>query len=148
RNLWVASGDDVRRFGVKTAADASSILGATLVVAGVLEHHGEQVRLTLRLIDPVHGRDLDSRSIRGQASHLEDFSALTAHELAALVGVSPAPLGAAGTRKSGSAYENYLAGQGSLHTFEGPPAVASAISSFQKALEMDPSFSQAVSGLA
>jgi serine/threonine-protein kinase len=51
-------------------------------------------------------------------------------------------------KRAAGAFQYFLDGEGNLHRFDGPRSITEAIRSFEHAIQLDPTFSEAIAGLA
>ena len=140
-------GDAARQY---TAARMSS--GATHTLRGNVRRDPKTVSWAAVLVETREGRELDRVELtlpRGDAARLETEPA---RQVAKMLGVSwPASAGkllASGNTKVGKAQEYCLEARGYLQRPGSIDSVDRAVSRFQEAIEQDPSYGQAHSGLA
>ena len=132
---------------IRTIADS---LGVETVLEGSVRRSGDEVRITVQLIDAEHGfhlwsneydRDLDDVF----ATQDEIASAVTAALIPRLK-AEDAPITRGGT-KNVAAYDEYLKGREKWRT-RNVELLHESIDHFRSAVEMDPEFALAWSGLA
>jgi tetratricopeptide (TPR) repeat protein/TolB-like protein len=131
----------------RVAAD----LGASFLVDGSVEPAGDQLLITVRLVTP-DGRVVWGDSYNGRAAdslHLRDM--VTTGAVASVrdkVGGKPlTQLPSPGTSNA-AALTAYWEGRSMLDRATSPERVLSAISSFQRAVALDPAFALGYAGLA
>lgn len=150
-SLWVVPISDVRQRHVASVGDARREFGVTLVVTGGMVREGDNVRLTLNLVDAKTLRQLRSFVIDEQMPNASAFYEGTVVKLAEMLEVELKPqsirvLRAGGTTVPG-AWEFYLSGRGNLQRYDRPENIDSAIGLFERALNEDPRYALAYAGL-
>lgn len=125
-------------------------LGVDAVLQGTVERSGDQVRLALGLTRADTGERLWTGTYEGRVSEMPDLQRRVAGTIAAdgALGGRAATSGAARREPaSAEAYDAYLRGRyyWNIRTAD---AVSKAIAQFNRALELDPLFAQAYTGLA
>jgi eukaryotic-like serine/threonine-protein kinase len=150
-NLEVIPISEIRSRGVKTLQEANEEFGVNLGLELGVQQSGEMVRVNYIIVDAKTHRQLRGDTITAAASDpftLEDRvsnSILSALELE----LKPEERQAGnyyGTTTP-AAYDYFLEGRGYLQEFQKPENIDSAITVFSKALELDPNYAQAYSGL-
>lgn len=134
-----------------TSLDAGRKLGAGFVVEGTIRRFGEQVRVTAQLITVSEGAMRWAESFNEKLTDILELEDLISTRIAEsllphLTGEERQSLEKRGTN-SAEAYEFYLRGRGIWHSYS-DPNLALAAEYFQKAVELDPNFANAHSGLA
>jgi serine/threonine-protein kinase len=150
-SLWVVPASEVRQASLGSAAAASRLFGATLVISGSVQRSGDLVRLTANLVDPVAVRQLRSISIDSRLDDLvaiqdgliERVTEMLEFELS---GEAKRHIEAGGTKVS-TAYESYLEGRGHLQRYQERESLDLAVGAFQQALQRDPDYALAYAGL-
>jgi eukaryotic-like serine/threonine-protein kinase len=149
-SLLVASALDVRDRHVTSIQEARKEFGANLVLAATWQRAENSARINLSLLDAKNGQQLRTGTITAPANDLfrlqDQVTASHMLELQ-LSATNASSLTAHGTTVL-SAYDFYLQGVGYLQRFERPENVEIAISLFSHAIEEDPSYAQAQTGLA
>ncbi len=137
------SGLDLRTVGDK--------LGASSILEGTVQRAGNQLRINARLVEVESGKQLWSGSFERQNADLfavqDEIAGAVSHALEVVL--SPAQqdrLNRAPTL-SLSAYDAYLLGQSKLAERR-RETIGESISYFRQAIEIDPSYALAYSGLA
>jgi eukaryotic-like serine/threonine-protein kinase len=149
--LAVAPASEVRALKVSSAEAARKDLGATLVLAGTLFRSGGKVRVNYELVDARTLRQLRADTITVGASDpfaVQDRVAEGAVEMLDLA-LGPAEQRAMvthGTEVAG-AYDLYLQGRSYLQNFDKLESVDNAITTFNRALKLDPQYALASAGL-
>ena len=149
--LQVASASMVRELDQATVNEVGTELGVTLAVLCGVQRDGQQLRVTLTLVEAPGGREVESDTVtaaRGDPFLLQDrvLAAVTGlldielepHELDALR--------AYGTQVP-EAYYLYLEGRGHLERLDRNNDVDRAISTFRQALDLDSDYALARAGL-
>jgi len=141
KSLWVVPASVVRERKVSDPTSAFHELGATMVVQGTVERKGQNLRLTVVLIDAKRLRQIGSIQLeddRGDLGALQD-QAVT--RLARLMKVNasetaPSPSGSV----TPSVYEAYLKALGYMQRYDKPGNLDLAIAALNSAVEKDPRF--------
>jgi DNA-binding winged helix-turn-helix (wHTH) protein/TolB-like protein/Tfp pilus assembly protein PilF len=143
----------VRRYGSieQDPLAAGRALHAESVFDGALQHHGDQLRVSVRLLRVADGRQLWANQFEGNVSGIfgvqEQISAKVAETLAARFTAAEGALPTLGGTKDSTAYLLYANGRYALARSTEPSLVL-AIRYFEKAIEHDPQFALALVGLA
>ena len=139
-SLWVVPASVVRSRNVQDPSAALHELGATLVVKGSIERTGEDVRLTVNLIDTQNLRQIASVPLEDRAGDLATLQDEAVARLAQLMKLNVA----AATLHSGTvapaAYESYLKALGYIQRYDKPGNLDLAVSALQSAVQTDPGF--------
>src|SRR6185369_5734323 len=126
-------------------------LHAESVLDGSLQHHGERLRVSVRLLRVADGRQLWAHQFDGNVVGIfgvqEQISAKVAETLSARSGAANVPSRAMGGTKDSTAYLLYASGRYALARST-EPSLLLAIGYFEKAIERDPKFALAHVGLA
>jgi eukaryotic-like serine/threonine-protein kinase len=142
QSLWVVPNSEVRRRHVTDPGDALKELGANLVVKGSVERDGQDIRLTVNLIDTKNLRQVGSAMLEDPAGDLSTLEDEAVSRLAKLmnISVSAEMLRNTGGSLNPAAYEQYLTALGYIQRFDKPGNLDLAITSLQKAIQTDPAF--------
>ena len=149
--LQVASTSMVRELDEASVNEVGTELGVTLAVLCGVDRDGEQVRVSLTLVEAPGGREIATDTVTAAqgdpfllqdrvldaATRLLDIE-LETHELDAMRSY--------GTQVP-EAYYLYLQGRGHLERLDRDSDVDRAISTFRRALELDPDYALAHAGL-
>jgi eukaryotic-like serine/threonine-protein kinase len=153
RSLRVISRTSVMRYkgSKKPLSQIARELNVDVVVEGSVQRSGNQVRIDAQLIDARKDRNLWSESYQSDLSDILTMQGNVARAIAGevraqLTSEERAGLSATRTVKP-DAYEAYLRGLYSLNK-RTPSDLQNAIGSFQKAIDLDPTYALAYSGLA
>jgi len=134
---------DARRIGDE--------LNVQAVVQGSLRRAGDELKINVQVIETRDGFNVWSRSYSRQIDDILELQEEIANAIVAALSVEVLGNGAARlsrrTTDSGEAYRHYLAGRYEFHR-RTPAALARAVSRFEEALEHDPEFALAYTGLA
>jgi len=148
-SLWVVPASELR--SIKSPADARREFGANLAITGSLQRSGDQVRVTVNLVDASRGRNLASRVIDAQMEDLANLENGVLGQVADMLEVELQPqarnLLRASNTKVADAYDYYLQGRGYLYRFDRPGNSDNAVSAFEKALDKDSHYALAYAGL-
>lgn len=149
---WVTPVDHLESYEVREAADARRILGSNVVVSGTLKRAGDNLTLTLDVVDPARYRRLATLPKSDNFANIATWQEDLVLEAAALLGLAPAPgdkaaLSAGGTTVPG-AFESYIRGLGLMTGPETPENADAVIAAFEESVGLDPSFAPAGIGLA
>jgi eukaryotic-like serine/threonine-protein kinase len=140
-SLWVVPTSVVRDRKVNDPTSAFHELGATMVVQGSVERKGQDVRLTVLLIDSKRLRQIGSIQLEDGSGDLAALQDQTVTHLARLMKVN---VSENARTPSGSAtpgvYESYLKALGYLQRYDKPGNPDLAISALNSALERDSRF--------
>jgi serine/threonine-protein kinase len=141
-SLWVVPAREVRQHKIADAGSALRELGATVVVEGSLERNGQDIHLTVNLVNTKNLRQMGSVTLEDRAG---DFSSLEDEAVARVaklmrVDVTPEMLRATGGAVNAGAYELYLKALGYTQRYDKPGNLDSAISALDNAVKEDPRF--------
>jgi tetratricopeptide (TPR) repeat protein len=143
----------VRRYGSleQDPLAAGRALHVESVLDGSLQHHGDQLRVSVRLLRVADGRQLWARQFEGNVTGIfavqEQISATVAETLSGRSSVANGPSPALGGTQDSTAYLLYASGRYALARSTEPSLVL-GIGYFEKAIERDPQFALAHVGLA
>jgi eukaryotic-like serine/threonine-protein kinase len=149
--LQVVPPSEMLAEGVNTVEQAHKSFGANLVLEGSVRESGTLVRVNYSLVDAQTRRQLQADTITTQASDpfaLEDRVVDSVLNMLGLE-LKNQDRNAAVNRGTAEpvAYDFYLRGRGYLQDYHKPELVDSAIAVFTHALERDPNYALAYSGL-
>jgi serine/threonine-protein kinase len=142
QSLWVVPNSEVRRRNIGDPGDALKQLGANLVVKGSVQRDGQDIRLTVNLIDTKNLRQVGSAMVEDPAGDLSTLEDEAVSRLAKLMNISVTAdmLRNTGGSLNPAAYEDYLTALGYTQRFDKPGNLDLAIASLQKAIQTDPGF--------
>ena len=142
QSLWVVAASEVRRQKITDPGAARRELGATLAVTGNIQRDGQDVRLTVNLIDTKTLRQIGSAALESRAGDIASLQDEAVARLARLmhVNVTAAMLHDTGGRVTPAAYEDYLTALGFMQRYDKPGNLDSAISALEQAIRTDPRF--------
>ena len=149
QSLWVVPSSEVRRRKVSDPESALHDLGANLVVKGSIQRDGQQVLLTVNLIDTKNLRQVGSASLEDRAGDLSTLQDEAVSKLARLMHISVTAdmLRNTGGSVTPAAYEDYLKALGYMQRYDKPGNLDSAITSLDSAVKTDPRFAVAYAQL-
>lgn len=150
----VTSASAIEKLGkVDSPMEAGKALGANYVVSGSLQGSGNNIRLLMSVIDVRTGQPVmepkEFSGVTGDLLTLEDN--IYSDSLKALqVDLSADEMARAGSHPTEriDAYDAYLKGRNALRGKPGADIVKGAITNFEKALNADPTFALAYTGIA
>ena len=150
QSLWVVTNSEVRRHNVNDPGDALRLLGANLVVKGSVERDGNDIRLTVNLIDTKNLRQVGSAMVEDPAGDLSTLEDEAVSRLAKLMKISVTAdmLRGTGGSLNPAAYEDYLTALGYMQRYDKAGNLNLAITSLQKAIQTDPGFALGYAQLA
>ena len=132
---------------IRTIADS---LGVATVLEGSVRRSGDRVRITVQLIDAEHGFHLWSgeydRDVGDVFATQDEIAAAVTEALVPRLKAEDTPVTRGGTQNV-AAYDAYLKGREEWRTRE-PARLREAVGHFRTAVQLDPDFALAWSGLA
>lgn len=150
QSLWVVPASVVRGRKVEDPSAALRALDATLVVKGSIEREGQDLRLTVNLINTKTLRQIGSAEFEDRAGDFASLQDEAVSKLARLMGITITPemLKATGGNVNPAAYESYLKALGYIQRYDKPGNLDSAIAALNDAVKADPQFAVAYAELA
>jgi len=150
KSLWVVPSTEVRHRKISDPTSALRELGANLVVKGSIARDGQDVHLTVNLIDTKDLRQIGSASLEDRAGDLATLQNQAVSRLAHLmhVTVSADMLRDTGGAVTPAAYEGYLNALGYMQRYDKPGNLDRAISALNDAVKTDPRFALGYAQLA
>lgn len=141
QSLWVVPASVVRSRKVNDPSFAYRELGATMVVQGSVHRNGQDVFLTVVLIDSKRVRQIGSAQLEDRGGDLAALQDRAVTHVARLMKVklseeARTPAGSVAP----STYESYLKALGYLQRYDKPGNPDLAISALHSAVEKDPRF--------
>jgi eukaryotic-like serine/threonine-protein kinase len=142
QSLWVVPSSVVRARKVDDPSSALRALGATLVVQGSIEREGQDVQLTVNLINARTLRQIGSVALEDRAGDLATLQGEAVSRLANLMGISVTPdmLKNTGGKANPAAYQSYLTALGYIQRWDKPGNLDLAIAALNDAVKADPTF--------
>jgi eukaryotic-like serine/threonine-protein kinase len=142
QSLWVVPSSEVRRRKISDPSGALRELGANLVVKGSIQRDGQDVHLTVNLIDTKNLRQIGSASLEDRAGDLATLQDEAVSKLARLmhITVTADMLRNTGGSVMPAAYEDYLKALGYMQRYDKPGNLDSAVETLQSAVKTDPRF--------
>lgn len=140
--LWVVPSSEVRKRKISDPTAALHQWGATVVVEGSIARDGQDVHLTVNLIDTKNLRQIGSASLEDRAGDLAALQDEAVSELAKLmhINLTADMLRTTGGSVSPAAYEGYLKAVGYVARYDTPGNLDLAISALNGAVKTDPRF--------
>lgn len=150
QSLWVVPASAVRARKVSDPSAALRELGATLVVEGSIEREGQDIRLTVNLINAKTLRQIGSAQLEDPAGDLATLQNEAVSRLSKLMGISVTAdmLKNTGGKANPAAYQSYLTALGYIQRYDKPGNLDLAISALNDAVKTDPSFALGYAELA
>jgi serine/threonine-protein kinase len=142
QSVWVVPASEIRRLKVADPGAALRQLGATMVVKGSIAREGNDVRLTVNLINTNTLRQVGSAALEDRAGDLATLQDEAVSRLARLmhINVTADMLRNTGGSVTPAAYEEYLKALGYVQRYDKPGNLASAIVALEIAVKTDPRF--------
>jgi serine/threonine-protein kinase len=142
KSLWVVPSSEVRRSKISDPASALREWGATVVVKGSIARDGQDVLLTVNLIDTKGLRQIGSASFEDRAGDLAMLQDEAVAKLAKLmnINITADMLRATGGSANPAAYESYLKALGYVLRYDTPGNLDLAIVALNGAVKTDPRF--------
>jgi eukaryotic-like serine/threonine-protein kinase len=142
QSLWVVPASVVRQSKVEDPASALRDLGATVVVKGSIQRSGQDVHLTVNLIETKTLRQLGSVELEDRAADLATLQNEAVSRLAKMMNIAMTPemIRNAGGNVAPAAYESYLKALGFIQRYDKPGNLDSAITALTNAVNSDPHF--------
>jgi serine/threonine-protein kinase len=151
RRLFVLPSTDVREFEITSPSEAERVFRITLAIKGSYKRIGDMFSLTLKLVDTKNQRELKSQIMTDHIANISTLQEDAIFKLVEMLGVELQPqirsILTAGSTTIPGAYESYLQGLGYMERNEKEENVDTSISLFKRAIELDPHFALAYSGL-
>ena len=142
QSVWVVPASEIRRLKVADPGAALRQLGATMVVKGSIAREGNDVHLTVNLINTKTLRQVGSAALEDRAGDLATLQDEAVSRLARLmhINVTADMLRNTGGSVTPAAYEEYLKALGYVQRYDKPGNLASAIAALEIAVKTDPRF--------
>lgn len=142
QSVWVVPASEIRRLKITDPGAALRQLGATMVVKGSIAREGNDVRLTVNLINTKTLRQVGSAALEDRAGDLATLQDEAVSRLARLmhINVTAEMLRNTGGSVTPAAYEQYLKALGYMQRYDKPGYLASAIAALEIAVKTDPRF--------
>jgi len=142
QSLWVVPASEVRRQKITDPGSARRQLGATLAVTGSIQRDGQQVHLTVNLVDTQTMRQVGSAALDDRAGDIASLQDEAVARLARLmhINVTAAMLHDTGGTITPAAYEDYLSALGSMQRYDKPGNLDAAVTALNRAIKTDPRF--------
>jgi tetratricopeptide (TPR) repeat protein len=149
KSLWVVPSSEVRKRKISDPTAALHQWGATVVVEGSIARDGQDVHLTVNLIDTKNLRQIGSASLEDRAGDLAALQDEAVSQLAKLmhINLTADMLRATGGSVTPAAYESYLKAVGYVARYDAPGNIDLAITALHGAVKTDPQFALGFSEL-
>jgi eukaryotic-like serine/threonine-protein kinase len=153
KDLRVASGSAVAKVNPSTPLPkVARNLGVNLIVQGMVEGNKDQMRVIVNLEDVAEGKRLWSQEFSGVAKDLLSLEDQISGQLVAALDVKPTneEMARASERPTDNidAYDLYLRGRQAYRDPNRQKAFKTAIDFYQQAIQKDPGFALAYTGIA
>jgi len=150
QSLWVVPASVVRSRKVDDPTAALRVLGATLAVKGSIQREGQDVHLTVNLINAKTMRQIGSVALEDRTGDMATLQDETVARLSKLMGIviTPEMLKSTGGKVNPAAYESYLKALGYMQRWDKPGNIDSAITALNVAVKTDPQFAVGFAQLA
>jgi tetratricopeptide (TPR) repeat protein len=151
KRLWILPSPDVIQSEITSPSEAERVFRVNLAIKGSYKRIGDMFTLTLKLVDAKTLRELKSQVMTDHIANISTLQEDAIFKLVEMLGVELQPqirslLTAGGTTIPG-AYESHLQGLGYLERNGKEENLETTISKFKQAIEQDPHFALAHSGL-
>ncbi len=150
-SLWVVPASDVTELGVRSVEKARDAFGIKLAITGSMHWSGDDVQLTLNLVDAASLRQMGSEIMYANADDIRSLQDQVSDAVAAMIGIEPGlarDVFEAGDSSVPGAYEFFVSGKGYLQQYDREENLDSAIDLLQRATDLDPQFALAHAALA
>lgn len=151
--MWTVPSSEVRAMKVISPTDARKLLGANLVVTGAVQRFGPRFRVTMNLVQ-VRGkepRQLNSGMIDNLTANMSILQDEAVMWIVDMLQLRLLPrekqVLIAGRTSVSEAYDDYLAGQGYVLSYQVEGNLDRAIGSFSAAVDHDSLYALAYAGL-
>ena len=127
-------------------------LNVAYILEGSLRKHGDQLCITIQLVDGASGFHVYSKNYKGEFHELLSFEEKIAYSVAWDVSnsldIKPSDKNRAQKVVNSDAYQLFLRGKQLTHKLNGQNTIPSGIDYLQRAVDIDPQFSDAFAWLA
>lgn len=150
--LLVVPSSEVRAQRVTSVSEARDAFGINLAITGSLQRNGDRIRLTANLVDAPNLRQLRSATLDLGPTEIASLQDGVIQKVVGLLELeldvdARQALSEGGTAQP-KAYENYLTGVGYLQRYDREGNVDLAITSLDRAVEIDPDYAPAYAALS
>ena len=149
--LQLVSTRELEAQRVSTADEARREFGVDLVLEGSLQHSGDMVRINCILVDPRTHRQLRATTITAAANDIFGLEDRVVEEAMSILQFEVEPEQRRRLQNhpaiAPAAYEHYLRGRGYLEEYQKTENIQSAITEFNRAIELDPNYGRAYAAL-
>src|SRR5262249_52593046 len=150
-SLQVAPASEVSTRHITNADDAKRYLGANLIVTGTTERQSDTLRVRWNVVDTATSKQLRTGNISVKMSEVTAVENRTIEGVLETLELDVKPGDREGVTRQGTrvpaAKESYLRARGYLQEYDKPENIAHAVSLFEEARNLDPSYGLAYAGL-
>lgn len=150
-SYWVAPASEMRKEQINSATQARQKFGVTLTVTSSMQTVADSTRLTLELVDTGDMRSLGAERVTVPSNNLAALEQEGVRAMLEMLQIEIGPNIAEslneGQPSDPQAYEFYLKGRASLHSYITRDSLDRAVRMFDRAIEMDPDFALGYAGL-
>jgi len=136
----------------KDPKDMGQELGVQYLLQGSVRKAGDQVRISVQLIDTSTGFQTWADDFVGELKDVFSLQDQTALKIAQALNLKLTPQEQSAVQRrytqNPQAYEAYLRGRALVDFIDQPKALEAARSNFEKALQLDPNYAPALAGLS
>jgi serine/threonine protein kinase/tetratricopeptide (TPR) repeat protein len=142
KSLWVVPSIELRNRNISDPRAALRELGANLVVKGSVTRSGQDVHLSVTLIDAKNLRQVGTANVEGTSADLLKLQDEVVARLAKLMHMSVGTdmPGVVSASSNPAAYESYLKALGYVRRYDTPGNVDLAIAALNDSVKTDPQF--------
>jgi serine/threonine protein kinase/tetratricopeptide (TPR) repeat protein len=145
-SLTVAPDFEVHDKQVKTVDDARAVLGASRVLRATWQRLGDEIVVTLELVDTRTNRQLQARNVNQQANDLYALQIEVVQAAVGMLNLEPPTLPVDHSAPT-AAYDDYVRGRGYLQDYLRAENIDYALAAFTDAIGKDPGYAPAHAGL-
>jgi tetratricopeptide (TPR) repeat protein len=149
--LYVVPVSEVYERGISDVAKARKAFGVNLAVTGTVQRSGERISVALSLVQAINLKNLSTLKIEDRLSNISAFQAGLAVKLAEMLGIEINPqlreAFSQGDTTIPGPFEAYLQARDYLLSYKKPENLDHAVRLFERALQQDPGYTLAWSGL-
>jgi tetratricopeptide (TPR) repeat protein/TolB-like protein/predicted Ser/Thr protein kinase len=139
---FVIPSADVRKYGVRTVADASRVFGATTVINGGVGRSGDGYLITIDVTDPAGPRLIGTRDVSIPDRDMGSLEDRLTNALLDLLHATT-PLAFTATPPDASAYALFVEGRGYLREYDKADNLNRAITALEGSVKVNDAFAPA-----
>lgn len=150
-SYWIAPASEMRKEQISSVTQAFQKFGVTLAIISSIQTVEDSTRLTLELVDAEDMRRLEASRV---VVHHTDLAALERNSVRAMLDMLQIEMHPEleqelyeGPSDAPGAYEYYLRGRASLHSYITQDSLNHATQMFNRAIDLDPEFALGYAGL-